>query len=106
MSNSNLDPLRIAIPEAAPHRIAAGYSCAVGRKLLSWMGFGAAQYVYHFVKPDGASLSKVSRMVEEGKIKPIVEADSVFPLEQMAAAQMKVRDGHVRGKVVVRVTQD
>jgi NADPH:quinone reductase-like Zn-dependent oxidoreductase len=45
-------------------------------------------------------------MVEEGKIKPIVEADSVFPLEQMAAAQMKVRDGHVRGKVVVQVTQD
>jgi len=61
--------------------------------------------VYQFVHPNGTQLAQVAALVETGRVKPVVEEENVFPLEEMAAAQVKQREGHVRGKIVVEVAK-
>lgn len=100
-----MDPLRMTIPEAAPHRMAQGYGAVYLRGALARLGFPVAQYVFQYVHPDGAALGAVARLVEEGKVRPVVEPGDVFPLDEVAAAHRKVREGHVRGKVVLKVVE-
>ncbi len=61
--------------------------------------------MYQFVHPDGEQLAQVAALVETGRVKPVVEAENVFSLQEMAAAQVKQREGHVRGKIVVEVAK-
>jgi NADPH:quinone reductase-like Zn-dependent oxidoreductase len=54
---------------------------------------------YVFVRPDQHDLEELARMADAGQLRvPIAKA---FPLEETAAAQRMVAEGHVRGKVVV-----
>jgi NADPH:quinone reductase-like Zn-dependent oxidoreductase len=56
---------------------------------------------YVFVRPEHEHLEELARMADAGQLRvPIAKA---FPLEETAAAQDLVADGHVRGKVVVTV---
>jgi NADPH:quinone reductase-like Zn-dependent oxidoreductase len=54
------------------------------------------------VKPRGGDLEKITALIEAGKIRPVI--DKVFPLEQIADAHRMSETGHVRGKLVVRVS--
>jgi NADPH:quinone reductase-like Zn-dependent oxidoreductase len=54
------------------------------------------------VKPRGGDLEKISALIEAGKIRPVIE--KVFPLDQIAEAHRLSETGHVRGKLVVRVS--
>jgi NADPH:quinone reductase-like Zn-dependent oxidoreductase len=54
------------------------------------------------VKPRGGDLEKIGVLIEAGKIRPVIE--KVFPLEQIAEAHRLSETGHVRGKVVVRIS--
>jgi NADPH:quinone reductase-like Zn-dependent oxidoreductase len=47
-------------------------------------------------------LQKVAELVDQGVLKPAI--DKVFPLEETAEAVEYVRQGHHRGKVVIKVT--
>lgn len=49
----------------------------------------------------GPQLSQVVALADEGKL--AVNVERVFPLEEAAAAQELNRQGHVRGKIVIRV---
>jgi NADPH:quinone reductase-like Zn-dependent oxidoreductase len=54
---------------------------------------------YVFVRPEHEHLEELARMADAGQLRvPVAKA---FALEQTAAAQDLVADGHVRGKVVV-----
>ncbi len=66
--------------------------------------FFGVRPAYVFVEPNGAQLSEIGRLLESGAIRPpdITE----MPLEDAASAQTKSRDGHVRGKIVLRVRED
>jgi NADPH:quinone reductase-like Zn-dependent oxidoreductase len=55
-----------------------------------------------WVVPDGSTLSVIARLITSGDVK--VTADSVFPLEQAADAHRLIEEGHVRGKVVLQVS--
>lgn len=55
--------------------------------------------------PDGEQLAQVAALVEAERVKPVVEKGNVFSLREMATAQIKLREGHVRGKIVVEVSQ-
>jgi NADPH:quinone reductase-like Zn-dependent oxidoreductase len=46
-------------------------------------------------------LEAIARFVDEGKIKPFIQ--KVFPLEKAADASKMSQEGHVRGKIVLRV---
>lgn len=54
-----------------------------------------------WVRPDAAGLSRLSRMVDEGVLRVEVEAE--YALEDLAEAFGRSREGHVHGKLVVRV---
>jgi len=60
-----------------------------------------ARYEYLFSRADGAQLSEITRLVERGAIKPLV--DKVFPLEQVRDALAYSESGRATGKVVIRV---
>ncbi|BDZ45645.1 NADP-dependent oxidoreductase [Naasia aerilata] len=55
-----------------------------------------------WVVPDGRTLSVIARLITSGDVK--VTADAVFPLEEAADAHRLIEGGHVRGKVVLRVS--
>lgn len=61
-------------------------------------------YRWAFYAPDGPVLDEVSRLVDAGKILPVVEAQ--FPFTQVPQAFHKLEQGHARGKTVVKVSED
>ncbi len=57
---------------------------------------------FHYVRPDGGELSLLTGWIEEGRLRPHVQ--EVVPLAEAARAHELLEDGHVRGKIVLRVT--
>ena len=56
---------------------------------------------YIFVRPAGDQLSELAGLIDEGRLKPTIQ--EVFPLDRAADAHATIEDGHVRGKLVLRV---
>ncbi|XP_030577269.1 reticulon-4-interacting protein 1 homolog, mitochondrial-like [Archocentrus centrarchus] len=61
-------------------------------------------YRWGFYAPDGPALDEVSKLVDAGKILPVVEAQ--FSFTQVPQAFQKLEKGHARGKTVVRVAEE
>ncbi len=60
-----------------------------------------ARYEYLFMRADGEQLRGITRLVESGAIKPLV--DKVFPLEHVRDALAYSESGRATGKVVIKV---
>lgn len=58
-------------------------------------------YSFLFMRANGDQLSKITALIESGKIKPVV--DQVFPFEQTNEALDYVTSGRAKGKVVIAV---
>jgi NADPH:quinone reductase-like Zn-dependent oxidoreductase len=63
---------------------------------------GRPHELFFIVEPNRAELIELGRLIDAGKIKTAIA--EVFPLEQAAKAFEKGLAGHVRGKIVLRVT--
>ncbi|MPY53553.1 quinone oxidoreductase family protein [Streptomyces acidicola] len=63
--------------------------------------YGRGRVRFFSGNPKRALLDDLARQVAEGKLRPAV--DTVFPLEETAAAHRALEAGGVRGKYVVRV---
>jgi alcohol dehydrogenase len=63
-----------------------------------------ARYEYLFMRADGVQLGEITRLVETGVIKPLV--DKVFPLEQVRDALAYSASGRATGKVVINVAHN
>ncbi len=55
----------------------------------------------YVARVDGAQLAEVVRWIDEGKVKPFVQA--VYPLAQVSTAQSRLEREHTRGKIVLQV---
>src|SRR5262245_32513421 len=53
------------------------------------------------VHPDAEDLAEIARLIDAGKIKPVVT--QVLPLSEAIAAQQQAATHHTRGKVVLRI---
>jgi NADPH:quinone reductase-like Zn-dependent oxidoreductase len=53
------------------------------------------------VQPDGAQLSKIAKLIDSAKLKPII--DRILPLSEARRAHELTQNGHIRGKIVLRV---
>jgi NADPH:quinone reductase-like Zn-dependent oxidoreductase len=62
---------------------------------------GVRATTYRMV-PDAATLAVIGRLINSGDVRVTVQ--EVFPLDRIADAQRLVEDGHVRGKVVVQIS--
>jgi len=58
-------------------------------------------YEFLFMRAEGEQLSQITKLIESGIIKPVV--DKVFPFEQTNEALAYVESGRAKGKVVVKV---
>jgi len=95
--------LTVPIPEEAAGKVKffstaiAGMAAGNVRALL-----GGKRLLMTRIKPRGGDLEKITALIEAGKIRPVI--DKVFPLEEIADAHRMSETGHVRGKLVVRVS--
>jgi NADPH:quinone reductase-like Zn-dependent oxidoreductase len=53
------------------------------------------------VEPDGAQLSKIAKLIDSGKLRPTI--DRILPLSEARRAHELSQNGHVHGKIVLRV---
>ena len=67
-------------------------------KPADWAGKDVRNLFFIMV-PDGDSLARISKSIEEGKCKPVLH--SVWPLEKFEEAFKVADSGHARGKVVI-----
>lgn len=58
-------------------------------------------YEFLFMKANGSQLSRIAKLIEDGKIKPIV--DKVYPFDQTNEAFNYLESGCAKGKVIVKV---
>lgn len=58
-------------------------------------------YKFLFMHPSGEQLDKITELIENNKIKPII--DSTFPLEKTKDALAYVEKGRTKGKVIIKV---
>ena len=56
------------------------------------------------VSPDARTLAVITRLIDDGSVRVHVERE--LPLADGAEAHRMLEDGHVRGKVVLRVADD
>jgi alcohol dehydrogenase len=63
-------------------------------------GLGIA-YSFLFMKANGAQLRLITRLIEGGAIRPVI--DKVFPFESTNEAMAYVEAGRAKGKVVVKI---
>ena len=61
----------------------------------------SAKYTFLFMWAEGRQLSEITRLIESGVIRPVV--DKVFPFEKTSDALAYVETGRARGKVVVKL---
>ncbi|KAM9798409.1 reticulon-4-interacting protein 1 homolog, mitochondrial-like [Neosynchiropus ocellatus] len=78
--------------------------CSLQTKAVQSILSGGVFYRWGFYAPDGPGLDEVSRLVDAGKILPVVEAQ--FPFSQVPQAFLKLEQGHARGKTVIRVAEE
>lgn len=58
-------------------------------------------YSFLFVRPDGRQLAEIGKLLEAGRIRPVI--DKVFPFNQAKAALAYLETGRAKGKVVVQL---
>jgi NADPH:quinone reductase-like Zn-dependent oxidoreductase len=59
---------------------------------------------YFIVEPNRGELMEISRLIQAGDLRPLIEA--VFPLEQAREAFEHGAHGHNRGKIVLQVEEE
>jgi NADPH:quinone reductase-like Zn-dependent oxidoreductase len=61
-------------------------------------------YTFLFVRPSGAQLSEIGKLIESERIRPVI--DSTFPFDQIREAQAHLELGRSKGKVIVKVKDE
>ena len=57
--------------------------------------------VYVAIHPSGAQLTQIARLIDEGRMKPIIH--TVLPLNEARQAHAISETGHARGKIVLKI---
>ena len=60
-----------------------------------------AEYKFIFMHPNGEHLNEIKSLVEDGKIKPII--DKVYPFAESVQAFTHLATGRAKGKVVIKI---
>ncbi len=79
-------------------RFAMGWKNRLSSKLAQARG---AKFTYLFMHPSGEQLREITKLIESGKIKPVI--DKVFDLDHVRDALTYSASGHAVGKVIVNI---
>jgi len=61
-----------------------------------------AAYKYVFMHPNGAHLGEIKAMIEDDKIKPVI--DKVYPFADSIEAFLHLASGRAKGKIVIEIS--
>lgn len=73
----------------------------VGLKANLLAAMKSIHYKFLFMKPNGDMLNEIRVLVEQGKIRPVV--DSVFSLDDVQKAIEHSESGRARGKIIIKI---
>ncbi|MBP2851544.1 NADP-dependent oxidoreductase [Dickeya oryzae] len=73
----------------------------MSRKIIRLTKKRSLSYSFLFVRPDGAQLTQISKLIEAEHIIPVI--DKVFPFAATKDALGYLARGHAKGKVVVKI---
>jgi NADPH:quinone reductase-like Zn-dependent oxidoreductase len=73
----------------------------MSRKVMKLAARHDVAYSFLFVRPDGAQLSEIGKLLESGRLRPVI--DKVFTFEQAREALEYLAQGRAKGKVVVQL---
>ncbi len=73
----------------------------MSRKIIRLAGKRDIAYSFLFVRPDGAQLAEIGKLLASERIRPVI--DKVFPFGQAKEALDYLAEGRARGKVVVQI---
>jgi NADPH:quinone reductase-like Zn-dependent oxidoreductase len=73
----------------------------LSRKIRRLAGKRDVTYSFLFVHPDGRQLAEIGKLLEAGRIRPVI--DKVFPFDQAKEALAYLEKGRAKGKVVVQL---
>ena len=71
-------------------------------KALGFFKLSRKKYDYVIVLPSTRLLEEVAKLVEQKKIRAVV--DRIYPIAEASLAHQYVEDGHACGKVVIVIT--
>lgn len=74
----------------------------LSRKIIRGAKARGASYSFLFVRPDGGQLAEIGKLLEAGRIRPVI--DRIFPFDQTKEALAYLEQGRAKGKVVVQMT--
>ncbi|MCS0653321.1 NADP-dependent oxidoreductase [Cytobacillus firmus] len=74
---------------------------AASHKLTALEKKHNAEYTFLFMKPSGEQLRIIANLIENGKIKPII--DRVLPFEDAQKAMEYAESGRAKGKIIVKI---
>lgn len=73
----------------------------LSRKIIRHARKLGVEYSFLFVHPDGRQLAEIGKLLEAGRIRPVI--DKVFPFDQAKDALAYLEKGRAKGKVVVQM---
>lgn len=73
----------------------------MSRKIMQLAKKQGTSYEFHFVRPDGAQLAEIGKLLSSERIKPVI--DKVFPFDEAKSALEYLAQGRAKGKVVVKI---
>jgi NADPH:quinone reductase-like Zn-dependent oxidoreductase len=73
----------------------------LSRKIIRHSRRRGVEYSFLFVHPDGRQLAEIGKLLEAGRIRPVI--DRVFPFDQAKEALAFLEKGRAKGKVVVQM---
>lgn len=75
----------------------------VSRRLRAAARRHGVKYRFLFMHPSGSELAELARLIEEGRLEPVI--DRVFPFAEIGEAMAYLESGRAKGKVVVRMVE-
>lgn len=81
------------------NKIIQWYLAYRARKILREARRRDILYRYKLMTPSGDQLSEITKLIEQNKVKPVV--DSVFPFEKANEALQRLTEGRAKGKIIV-----
>lgn len=73
----------------------------LSRKIIRHSRKRGVEYSFLFVHPDGGQLAEIGKLLEAGRIRPVI--DKVFSFAQAKDALAYLETGRAKGKVVVQI---
>lgn len=75
----------------------------LSRKITGLARGRGAAYSFLFVRPDGGQLADIGKLIDGGRVRPVI--DKVFPFAGAVEALAYLEQGRARGKVVVQMVR-